>query len=38
VPDAGVSLGGCIVESQHGRIDQRIETQLARIEEELTRT
>jgi flagellar biosynthesis/type III secretory pathway protein FliH len=38
VPDARVSLGGCIVESQHGQIDQRIETQLARIEEELTRS
>jgi flagellar biosynthesis/type III secretory pathway protein FliH len=33
-----VSPGGCVVETQQGRIDQQIETQLARIEEELTRT
>jgi len=37
VPDPTVSHGGCVVETEHGLIDQRIETQLARIEEELTR-
>jgi flagellar assembly protein FliH len=37
VADPSVSPGGCLVETQHGQIDQRIETQLARIEEELTR-
>ncbi len=38
VADPSVSHGGCVVETQHGQIDQRIETQLARIEEELTRS
>jgi flagellar assembly protein FliH len=37
VGDPSVSHGGCVVETQHGQIDQRIETQLARIEEELAR-
>ncbi len=37
VTDPNVSHGGCVVETQHGTIDQQIETQLARIEEELTR-
>lgn len=36
VADASVSRGGCRVETRHGVIDQRIESQLARIEEELT--
>lgn len=36
--DAEISLGGCVVETEHGIIDQQIETQLARIEEELTAT
>ena len=31
-----VSRGGCLIETEHGSIDQQIETQLARIEEELT--
>jgi flagellar assembly protein FliH len=34
--DESVSLGGCHVETSHGAIDQRFETQLARIEEELS--
>lgn len=33
--DAGVSLGGCRVETRHGTIDQQMEAQLARIEAEL---
>jgi flagellar assembly protein FliH len=33
--DGDVSRGGCVVESLHGRIDARIETQLHRIMEEL---
>jgi flagellar assembly protein FliH len=35
VPDDSVSRGGCLLESEFGRIDQRIESQLARIAEEL---
>lgn len=38
VPDATVSRGGCVVESQHGVIDARIETQLQRIVDELSQT
>jgi len=34
--DPAISRGGCRVETQFGSIDQQIETQLARIEEELT--
>jgi flagellar assembly protein FliH len=34
--DAAVSPGGCWVKTEFGEIDQRIESQLARIEEELT--
>lgn len=34
--DAAISRGGCRVETQHGAIDQRLEAQLNRIEEELT--
>lgn len=33
--DESVTPGGCIVETRFGAIDQRFETQLARIEEEL---
>jgi flagellar assembly protein FliH len=36
VADATVSPGGCRVFTEFGEIDQRIETQLARIEQELT--
>ena len=36
VPDPTVTPGGCRVETTHGRIDQTLEAQLARIEEELT--
>lgn len=33
--DPAVGRGGCRIVTEHGEIDQRIETQLARIEEEL---
>jgi flagellar assembly protein FliH len=36
VADPAVSPGGCVVKTRHGRIDQQIESQLARIQEELT--
>jgi flagellar biosynthesis/type III secretory pathway protein FliH len=36
VPDPQVSAGGCRVQTRFGTIDQQVETQLARIEEELT--
>ncbi len=36
VADAAISPGGCRVETAFGCIDQQIETQLRRIEEELT--
>lgn len=36
IADPSVSPGGCVVKTEHGEIDQRIESQLARIEEELT--
>ena len=35
IPDATVSQGGCRVETRFGTIDQQIESQLQRIEEEL---
>ncbi len=35
VADASVSPGGCRVETRFGSIDQTIEAQLARVEEEL---
>jgi flagellar assembly protein FliH len=35
VADPDVSPGGCLVSTDFGEIDQRIETQLARIEQEL---
>jgi flagellar assembly protein FliH len=35
VADDAVSLGGCLLQTDHGSIDQRFETQLARIQEEL---
>jgi flagellar assembly protein FliH len=34
--DPAISPGGCRVETQFGVIDQQLETQLRRIEEELT--
>jgi flagellar assembly protein FliH len=34
-PDASIGQGGCRVETRFGTIDQQIETQLQRIEEEL---
>jgi flagellar assembly protein FliH len=36
IPDETISAGGCRVETRFGVIDQRIEEQLQRIEEELT--
>jgi len=36
VADPTVSPGGCVVQTRLGRIDQQIESQLARIQEELT--
>jgi flagellar assembly protein FliH len=38
VADPTVSQGGCRLQSRHGVIDQQIEAQLARIENELTGT
>jgi flagellar assembly protein FliH len=35
IPDATIAQGGCRVETRFGTIDQQIETQLRRIEEEL---
>ena len=36
IPDADIKPGGCRVVTEFGVVDQQIETQLARIEEELT--
>jgi flagellar assembly protein FliH len=36
VADPNVSAGGCVVQTNLGRIDQQIESQLARIQEELS--
>lgn len=36
IADPNITPGGCRVETQFGIIDQQIETQMARIEEELT--
>lgn len=38
LPDESISRGGCRLETQHGVIDQQIETQLSRIGAELTGT
>ena len=35
--DEAISPGGCRVETRFGSVDNQLETQLARIEEELTR-
>lgn len=35
LPDPQISLGGCIVRSMHGSIDQQLETQLKRLVEQL---
>ncbi|MGN6545831.1 MAG: FliH/SctL family protein [Aureliella sp.] len=35
LPDPEVSRGGCIVRCQHGQIDQQLESQLARLGEQL---
>jgi flagellar biosynthesis/type III secretory pathway protein FliH len=36
VADANVSPGGCYIKTKYGEIDQQIEAQLKRIEEELS--
>lgn len=36
IPDEGLSRGGCYLETEHGVIDARLETQLERITAELT--
>jgi flagellar biosynthesis/type III secretory pathway protein FliH len=36
VGDVSITYGGCRIETRHGEIDQRIETQLRRIEAELS--
>lgn len=36
IPDPQITPGGCRVETRFGSVDQQLETQLARIEEELT--
>lgn len=38
IPDDRISRGGCHIETQHGVIDARLETQLDRISRELTGT
>ncbi len=35
IPDESLSRGGCLIETRHGVIDARLETQLARITHEL---
>lgn len=35
IPDDSISPGGCVVDTQHGTIDARVETQLERIASEL---
>jgi flagellar assembly protein FliH len=35
LPDPEISLGGCIVRSSHGQLDQQLETQLQRLAEQL---
>jgi flagellar biosynthesis/type III secretory pathway protein FliH len=35
IPDPSITRGGCVVETQHGTIDARLETQLARLTAEL---
>lgn len=38
VPDASVSRGGCVINTQHGTIDARVETMLERVAAELMDT
>ncbi len=35
IPDPEISLGGCVVRSAHGQLDQQLETQLQRLVEQL---
>jgi len=35
IPDPSVELGGCIVKSKHGQIDQQLSSQLNRLSEQL---
>ena len=36
IPDPEVSLGGCVVRSNHGQIDQQLETQLQRLVDQIS--
>lgn len=36
VPDGAVSVGGCVIDTESGTIDARLETQLAEVERALT--
>jgi flagellar biosynthesis/type III secretory pathway protein FliH len=36
LPDPEISLGGCRLQSNHGQIDQQLETQLDRLAEQLS--
>jgi flagellar assembly protein FliH len=38
VPDKRIELGGCIIETTHGDLDARLETQLRRLKEVLVET
>ncbi|MBI3864715.1 MAG: hypothetical protein HY290_22790 [Planctomycetia bacterium] len=38
VPDESIAAGGCVIETRHGVIDAQLETQLARIAQELLDT
>jgi len=38
VPDERIELGGCIIETTHGDLDARLETQLRRLKEVLVET
>lgn len=35
IPDPEISLGGCLVRSAHGQLDQQLEVQLQRLVEQL---
>ncbi len=37
IEDGSIAPGGCLIDTRHGRIDAKLETQLARIESELNR-
>ena len=35
IPDPSIELGGCVVKSKHGQIDQQLTSQIARLAEQL---